>query len=184
MRGFNQEELAVIIKSATWQVFSNTLGFQLAAVDSYRNNGPRFASDGVLSFVGLAGDWAGTGSLSCSARFACRLSSILLMSECSGVNDEVLDTIAEVTRMIVGNVRQALEQELGPIGLSNPTVIYGPNFTSRSAGMLDWTVVRFICEDDEFAVQLFLGPGYGDSGSKLQEPGNVIPVFAAQSYRA
>jgi CheY-specific phosphatase CheX len=55
------------------------------------------ANDRVVSFIGLAGTWSGTGNLTCSPAAACRLCSEMLLAEDSSVSEEVLDAIAEVT---------------------------------------------------------------------------------------
>ena len=52
----------------------------------------------------------------------------MLMTEASAVNEEVLDAMAELTNMVIGNVKTKLESQLGPLGLSIPTVVYGRNF--------------------------------------------------------
>src|SRR3546814_14068538 len=61
-------------------------------------------------------------------------SDLMMMAEYDAVNDEVLDAMAEVTNMIIGNVKTALEERIGCMGLSIPTVIYGRNFTYRAVG--------------------------------------------------
>jgi len=116
------------------------------------------ASEGVVSFIGLAGSWAGTGSLSCSPLLACRICAHMLMCEASAVNEEVLDTVAELTNMIVGSVKTDLEQYLGPLGLSIPTVIYGRNFKAKSAGSTEWIVLRFQWDGETLLVKLCLEP--------------------------
>ena len=44
------------------------------------------------------------------------------------------------------------------MGLSTPTVIYGRNFQTRSAGNQEWTVVPFLLEGERLCVQLCLAP--------------------------
>ena len=100
----------------------------------------------------------GAGRISCSAALACRLSGALLMSEYSAVNEDVLDAMAELTNMIIGNVKSTLEEELGSMGLSIPTVIFGRNYQARSFGVKEWTVVPFHCQTDQFEVRFALMP--------------------------
>jgi chemotaxis protein CheX len=80
----------------------------------------------------------------------------MLMTESPAVNEEVLDAIAELTNMIVGNVKTDLERHLGPLGLSIPTVVYGRNFKTRSAGSTEWIVVRFRWGDEEMQARVCL----------------------------
>ncbi len=58
----------------------------------------------------------------------------MLMTEAPSVNEDVLDAVAELTNMIIGNVKTELEAQVGPLGLSIPTVVYGRNFQTKTAG--------------------------------------------------
>jgi chemotaxis protein CheX len=112
----------------------------------------------VLALVGLAGPWMGTGSITCTPRLACRLASQMLMAEYAAVDDEVLDAVAEVANMVIGNVKTELERIVGPMALSTPTVIYGHNFETRRIGGQEWISVPFPCDGQELRVQLCLAP--------------------------
>ncbi len=165
METLNQDVLVRAIGDATTEVFSTMLGLSAEAGASYHEENPPGPAEGVVSLIGLAGPWAGTGSVSCSGPFACRLSSQLLMSEFSAVDSEVLDAVAELTNMIVGNVKTVLEVDLGPMGLSIPTVVFGKNFITRSGGNGRWTVVPFHCEGERVEVRICLAPNRKDHAS-------------------
>lgn len=152
------EKLVQISIEATNEVFNTMLALEVSPGEARVERSALAPTAGILSFIGLAGAWAGTGSIACSATFACRISGALLMTEYDAVNEEVLDAVAEVTNMIIGNVKTLLEQELGPMGLSIPTVIYGRNFSSRTNSPGSWIVVPFKCGEDEMQVQLCLVP--------------------------
>ena len=158
----NHDELVGMVRDATEDVFTTMLGIEIARNDAYLDTAAAMSSNGVVSFIGLAGPWAGTGSISCTAQCACRISGQLMMSEYQAVDDEVLDAVAEVTNMIIGNVKTKLEERLGPMGLSIPTVIYGRNFSSRTLGKQEWTIVPFLCGDERIEVQLCLAPKKAD----------------------
>ena len=96
------------------------------------------------------------GRLPCPSAVACRLASRFLMSEFDSVDDEVLDAFGELTNMIIGNFKTEVEHHLGPMGLSIPTVIYGRNFSTRSLGREEWTVVPFRCGEDHLNVKVCL----------------------------
>jgi chemotaxis protein CheX len=77
------------------------------------------------------------------------------MTEMPSVDDEVLDAVGELTNMIVGSVKNGLEDRLGAMQLSVPTVVYGKNIrthlmksqirstvTCRGDG---WEIVLRIC---------------------------------------
>jgi chemotaxis protein CheX len=138
------------------QVFSTMLGVTLERGESTKETVTPEANDQVVSLIGLAGTWAGTGSLSFSPLLACRACSQMLMTEVAAVNEEVLDAIAELTNMIVGNVKTDLERHVGPLGLSIPTVIYGRNFRTKNAGSAEWLVVRLHWDGEEIMARVCL----------------------------
>jgi chemotaxis protein CheX len=113
-----------------------------------------------VALVGVAGDWVGTGRISCSAKFACEIAGALLMSPpIDSVNEDVLDAVAEVSNMIIGNVKTFLEERLGSMALSIPTVVFGRNYQTRSAKVLQWTVVPFRSGSEVMEVRFCLMPG-------------------------
>jgi chemotaxis protein CheX len=156
-----REQLALMIRRATEEVFTTMLGVTVRADESYLEQAPPAQFDGVVSFIGMAGAWAGTGSLCCSSKFACSLSSSFLMTEFAVVDEQVLDAIGELTNMIIGNVKNEVEEHLGPMGLSIPTVIHGSNFCARSLGRDAWTVVPFWAGEDRLDVKMCLTPKDG-----------------------
>ncbi len=138
------------------EVFTTMLGVELEPPSRSVERGVPDANDGVVSFIGLAGSWAGTGSISCSPELACRVCSHLLMTESTAVNEEVLDAVAELTNMIIGSAKTELEGHLGPLGLSIPTVVFGRNFRTKSAGTTEWLVLRYPWDDDVLVIKLCL----------------------------
>ena len=82
----------------------------------------------------------------------------MLMTEATAVNEDVLDAVAELTNMIIGSVKTELESQLGPLGLSIPTVVFGRNFKTRSAGTVEWIYVRFLWDGEPLLVKMCLAP--------------------------
>jgi chemotaxis protein CheX len=152
------ETIAQCINQACLSVFSTMMGVEISPGEVALEHSTPDANDGVVSLIGLAGSWTGTGSIGCSATLACRVCSLLLMTEVQSVNEEVLDAVAELTNMIVGSVKTDLEQHLGPLGLSIPTVVYGRNFKTRSTGITDWTSLRFDWDGESLLVRVSLAP--------------------------
>lgn len=155
---FDQDILIQAICDSTQEVFSTMLGLEIKAGPPSVDRTAPGPTDGVVSLIGLTGAWVGTGCISCGPGLACRICSHLLMSEPSlspeAVDEEVLDAVAEVTNMIVGNVKTVLEEHLGQMGLSIPTVIFGRNFTTRTFGKDEWTVVPFFCAGERMDVKM------------------------------
>ena len=146
------------IRTSAANVFSTMLGTELASGNVAIEGSTPELNDGVVSFIGIAGTWAGTGSISCSPQMACRICSQLLMTESSAVDEEVLDAVAELTNMIIGSVKTDLESHLGPLGLSIPTVVFGRNFKTRSVGNTEWINVTFDWEGERLLVKMCLAP--------------------------
>jgi len=146
-----------LIRSAG-DVFSTMLGSELASAEVTIEAFESEPNDGVVSFIGIAGSWVGTGSLTCSPTVACRICSCMLMTEATAVDEEVLDAVAELTNMIIGSVKTDLESDLGPLGLSIPTVVFGRNFKTRSAGTADWIHVRFLWDGEPLLIKMCLAP--------------------------
>lgn len=154
----SEAELIEAIKHATHDVFATMLNLELMPGEVFLEKEEAAPVSGVVSLIGLAGPWVGSGSVSCTAEFACKIASHLLQTEYPAMNEDVLDAVAEVTNMIIGNVKTDLEDRLGEMGLSTPTVIYGRNFQTRSAGTQPWTVVPFLLEGDRMCVQMCIAP--------------------------
>lgn len=150
------ELITEAIRQSAAEVFATMLGVEIGGgVSSVEAAAPE-ANDGVVALIGVAGQWTGTGSLSCSPQLACRICAHMLMTEAGSVNEEVLDAVAELTNMIIGGAKTALEAELGPLGLSIPTVVFGRNFRTKSAIHSEWVVVRFSWEGETLEVKLCL----------------------------
>src|SRR5690348_13143524 len=85
------DSLVEMLHRVTGEVLSTMLNLE-AHADTAFIESQHGKSDGVVSFVGLAGvRCVGTGSLQCGSDVACRLASQFLMSEFDSVDDEVLD---------------------------------------------------------------------------------------------
>jgi chemotaxis protein CheX len=176
MKALTHNDLVSLVRSATESVFETMLGQEVVAGDAYLDHLSSPSSNGIVSFIGLAGAWMGTGSISCSASCACQIASQLMMSEYNAVDDEVLDAVAEVTNMILGNVKTSLEERIGPMGLSIPTVIYGRNFSSRTVGKQEWTVVPFDCYGERLEVQLCLAEQRDSARTRVGVAADVAAV--------
>jgi len=169
----DRDQIASEIRAAAEEVFSTMLGAPLQFQRAYADQGPAQPVDGVICLIGMAGAWTGTGTISCSAEFACRIASGMLMAEYTVVDAEVLDAVAEIANMILGNVKTAVERLLGPMGMSIPTAIFGKNFLAKSFGQETWTAVLFDWEGMPLEVKMFLKPA-----STPAQPGQSRPCAA------
>lgn len=169
----DHETLVKFVHEATVEVFSMMLGLDVDEYNARLQADSTSINDGVVSLIGLAGPWVGTGSLLCSAHFACKAASALLGMEYTAVDHEVLDAFGEVTNMIIGNVKTRLEELAGPLGLSIPTVVYGHNFAARTMGSNRWSVVAFRCGEENFEVQICLAMNQNGSHPRLSFAGHL-----------
>lgn len=157
-RPISEQEIATAICSSASDVFSTMLGMELVAGPMEIGEAAARSRAGVVALLGFAGDWAGSGTIYCDGHFACRMAGQLLMAEYHLVDDEVLDAVAEIGNMIIGNVKTVLEQTLGAMGLSTPTVIYGRNFETRTVGSREWVTVPFESGEFSMGVQIIIAP--------------------------
>jgi chemotaxis protein CheX len=152
----SQDILVDLLHIVTAEVLSTMLALEAHPAEAYIEHHPG-NSTGVLSFIGLAGsDCVGTGSLQCESAVACQLASRFLMSEFESIDENVLDAFGELTNMIIGNFKNEVEKRLGPLALSIPTVVYGSNFSTRSPGHEEWTVVPFVWDSSQLNVRVCL----------------------------
>jgi len=172
----DRQAIVEMVRTCTMDVCSMMLGLNVACEDAYTERRTPGGTEGVVSFIGLAGKRVGTGSLHCDSHVACRLASSLLMAEFDSVNEEVLDAFGELTNMVIGNLKNHLEDRLGPMGMSIPTVIHGKNFTARSLNQDEWTVVPFRWDGGRLDVKICLKET--EQGEHSLRPGSTFEVSA------
>jgi chemotaxis protein CheX len=151
-------QIAEYVRIAAADVFSTMLSLEIEPAPERVDAADPAVNEGVLTFIGLAGPWTGAGTISCTAELACQLCSHFLMMDAKSVNEDVLDAMGELTNMIIGNFKTMVEEHLGPLCLSIPTVIYGRNFTSRSIGHNAWVVLPFKCKGEMIEIRVCLAP--------------------------
>ncbi len=152
----DKELLVKEVVTAARNVFETMLGLDIIAGEAIIEQYAPTENERVVALIGLAGSWIGTFMLSCKPELACRISSLMLMTEYKSINEDVLDAMAEMANMIFGNVKTELESSLGNLGLSIPTVIFGRNFAARSAGQQAWTVVPIHVGDQLMELKICL----------------------------
>jgi chemotaxis protein CheX len=150
------QKLIDYTRSATADVFSTMLGMESEALEPRTDAEFPTISDGVMALVGMAGTWTGAGVICCSAQFACQLCNQFIGASAEAVDEEVLDAVGELANMIIGSFKTSVEEHVGALGLSVPTVIYGRNFTSRSIGQNAWIVLPFRSGEEIFEVRICL----------------------------
>jgi len=164
------------IRHSVVEVFSTMLSGDIEPGEVSREHACPETAEGIVSFIGIAGRWSGTGSIACSSTLACRICSQMLMTEANTLNEEVLDAVAELTNMVIGNVKSSLERHLGDLGLSIPTVVFGRNFKTKTGGSIEWIVERFHWEGEDLIVKMCLAPNEKFSQNAGHSLGQTCPV--------
>lgn len=160
------QEITAVVRGAAHEVFSTMLNVPLEDMPEFQEASahPPDSYDGVEALVGIGGPWTGTGRICCTSALARTLAGALLMMQCDSLNEDVLDAISEVANMVIGNVKTAFEERLGPLGLSIPTVVFGRNYQTRSAGVSEWTVVPFKTGEETLYVRFCIMPSRTPAG--------------------
>jgi len=153
-----REEIVEWVTHSTNEVFSTMLGMEAQFGEQFVEDPGKGLTMGVIGIIGLVGEWTGTAVVSCSSPLACKIANTLFMQEYPSVTDEVLDAVAEMTNMIIGNLKNSLETKLGQMGLSIPAVVFGRNFATRRSGKESWYVIQFVVDGERFDVQLCIAP--------------------------
>jgi CheY-specific phosphatase CheX len=148
------------VTKATSDVFSMMLDMEVRFAGMATES--KASDSGLLSLVGITGEWGGSGVFFCSPALASIICARMLGSALDPakptIDDEVLDVVAEVTNMVVGNIKDALESITGPLAISVPTVIHGRNFHFRNALGLRGESLAFSAEDERFEIRIALAP--------------------------
>jgi chemotaxis protein CheX len=151
------------ISHAVLEVFSTMLAMDLAPGEATISKSEPEYHTNVVALLGLTGEWSGSGQISVDPLFACRIASQMLMAEYETINEDVLDAVAEIANMVVGNIKNLLEEKLGPMGLSTPTIVFGGSFETRVAGSPDRVCMPFTCAEGMMSVQIVLSRKSKDS---------------------
>jgi chemotaxis protein CheX len=151
-----RETIVAHVATAAKQVFDMMLGMKVEPGESYIENSVPQPSGGVVALIGLGGAWKGTGMVTCPVELSCKIASAMMMSQYLGVTDEVLDAMAEIANMIFGHMKTEIEEQLGGLSLSIPTVVFGRNFATRNVSQQPWSVIPVKVGEDTFELRICL----------------------------
>jgi chemotaxis protein CheX len=171
----DQDVVTTAIRAATEEVFATMLGAAIEVDESAKGD----PESGLMALVGLTGSWSGAGTLLCSPTLGNLAAAAMFMSEPSpepaAINDDVLDAVAEITNMVIGNLKNTLENHLGPMAISIPSVIYGRNFHFRSLTGKIIASVAFRWNSEPMEVKVVLAPS-ADPDSANRFRGAVVAL--------
>src|SRR5665213_472687 len=156
-RVIDQDILLQSVIESTAEVFSTMLGVEVQYTGIAGE--ARAPELGLISLVGITGDWGGSGVFCCTPVLASIICARMLGTDLNpgspSIDEEVLDVVAEITNMMIGNIKNGLEPITGPLAISVPTVIHGRNFQFRNGSGLRGVSLAFAAEGELFEVRIF-----------------------------
>jgi chemotaxis protein CheX len=174
----DQNFLAEAMNAAAMEVFATMLGCEISPQAPKPDHTVATADYGIISLLGLTGEWTGSAGLSCSAECACWITSQMLFSEYAAINAEVLDAVGEITNMVIGNFKNSIHTMTGPLAMSTPTVICGREMQTTNGGAHEWLVFPFCSAGHSIRLMVQL---HQASNRNLREHAGVL---AATHWRA
>ncbi len=145
-----------IIK-ATCDLFETMIMLEARPGEARTEIDPRF-SDSVTGMLGFSGDLRGMLKIHCPSPVAKAVTEALLGMPVEEVDEEVHDTIGEITNMVAGGLKVIFSGEERCISLSIPTTIGGRSYKVHSLANAERVVVPFAISGREMLVEIqFVG---------------------------
>ncbi len=145
--------LAHAIQESTNKVFKSMFAMEVNS-NGFERRSELQTGNEVLSIIGIRGEWKGSFMLVCDPDSACSLVSTMLGAEIPDLNNEVLDGIGELANILMGNLKDALEEGTKDVAITPPTVIHGDNMIVRARAKQEWLVVPFTTYSSKFEVRM------------------------------
>ena len=147
--------LARSIQASAEKVFKSMFAMDVEH-DGFARKSELQGGDEILSIIGIRGDCKGSFMLVCDPPSACHLVSTMLGVEVKAEDSEVLDGVGELANIVMGNLKDVLEEGGKDVGITPPTVIHGDNMIVRSRAKQEWLVVPFSTYNARFEVRIVL----------------------------
>ena len=151
----DDSELAHSIQESADKVFKSMFAMEVKA-NGFERKSELQAGNEVLSIIGIRGEWKGSFMLVCDPDSACKLVSTMLGAEISELDNEVLDGIGELANIMMGNLKDVLEEGDKTVAMTPPTVVHGDNMIVRSRSKQEWLVVPFTTYNSQFEVRIVI----------------------------
>ena len=144
-----QLSVAQAIERATLEVFALMVGVEIVP-EAELHPGYNAPESNVVSSFKLSGAVRGTAEVFYTLALARRITCQMLQIDPPLDDADVLDAAGEVANMIVGNVKNSMENLWGAIHIGTPTVGLAP----EGAGASQTMCVSFRCCEDVFTVSV------------------------------
>ena len=145
--------LAHSIQESAGKVFKSMFAMEVNP-NGFERKSELQAGNEILSIIGIRGEWKGSFMLVCDSGSACKLVSTMLGSDIPTLNNEVLDGIGELANIVMGNLKDVLEEGSKDVAMTPPTVIHGDNMIVRARAKQEWLVVPFTTYNSRFEVRM------------------------------
>jgi len=108
----------------------------------------------VSGVIGMTGETKGTVSVSFTEKSILAIVSNMLAEEIKELNEEIKDAVGEITNMISGQARKALEELGRPLKAAIPTVIMGEHHTITHVTIYPIIAIPFSTDNGEFTIEV------------------------------
>jgi chemotaxis protein CheX len=108
----------------------------------------------VTGLIGVTGHAEGVISLTLAEGCVLRIVSHMLGEEFTGINDEIVDAVGELTNMIAGQARTHLAREGMNFQAATPSVFTGKNPTLKHVGGAPILSIPFSTPDGNLVVEI------------------------------
>lgn len=144
--------------SATVEVLE-TMAFTKANVGKPYLKKEDVAAGDVSGVIGLTGERNGSVSVSFAEKCILKIVSNMLGEEYSVVNDDIKDAVGELTNMISGQARKALDGIGYSFHAAIPTVVVGKNHIISHISSGPMIAIPFDTADGPFTIEVCFDQG-------------------------
>lgn len=111
------------------------------------------SGESLSSIIGISGQIHGVVALRFPPETVMQFAARLLGSECTTVNEEVIDAAAELANMVAGNAKAQFDFE-PPLDLGLPTVVQGAGYRLKYPSGSTWLQVPFKSDAGNFLMEV------------------------------
>lgn len=144
---------AAYLDQAVEEVFGLMLGATVAIADGGVAMDP--ASETLTSVIGLAGALSGACTVQAKARTAMHMTSRMIGTDVTEIDDGVLDGLGEISNMLAGAWKSKIPQLHADCLLSVPTVVTGTRYTVHRQTPVFLVERNYRLDDHVFTVKVY-----------------------------
>lgn len=146
-------EFAKKIINTTEEIFSTMIFMPLSA-STPLTEGKEVLGCNVSAMIGLTGDFTSMLALHCPAEVGMAITGEMLGIEVEKIDDDVKDTLGEISNMLAGGLKEAFAAENINLELSIPTTVSGNSYRVSSPTKSDRVIIPFDLEQGRFFVEI------------------------------